>query len=135
MVYFGWTPEYSVKIAELDDQHKKLLEMMNKAYEQARNDPSPAEVSRLLHELNEYAIAHFSKEEKYMLQTEYKDYEDHKGQHEYFYDQIARFKTKLGEGDREIYAEIADFLKSWFLKHILTNDQKYSGHFIDAGIG
>ena len=134
MLYFQWSPEYSVEVAELDQQHKQLLAMMNNAYAETEKDATPLDVSRMIFEMNEYAIAHFSREEKYMKQTAYAGYEDHKGQHEYFYDQIARFKAELATGNREIYGEIADFLKTWFFDHIVKKDQLYTGHFHDAGI-
>jgi hemerythrin len=134
MVFFGWSPEYSVQIEELDDQHKKLLEMMNEAYSAIQDKASPVNVSILLSEMCDYAIGHFSKEELLLKKFEYKHFDAQKKEHDFFFDQISNFKIKLMEGDPLIVDEIAVFLKTWFYKHIVEHDKDYSEFLHQNGI-
>lgn len=126
MAFFEWSPEYSVQVSELDDQHKKLLMMMNKAYDAIQENVDHINVSTLLTAMSDYAIMHFSKEEHLLKKYEYNEFETQQKEHNQFFDQIMIFKTKLSDGDPFVMAEIAEYLSKWLFSHIKIHDKKYS---------
>ena len=134
MVFFGWSPEYSVHIKELDDQHKKLLVMMNEVYSAIQEKQGYFNISRFLSEMSEYAIAHFSKEEQLLKKYEYGELEAQQKEHNLFFDQITIFKTRLEDGDPDVMDEIAEYLSLWLSGHIIGHDKKYSDFLNGNGV-
>ena len=134
MKLFEWDVEYSVKVAELDDQHKILLGLMNEAYTAIMEKQEHINVSTLLAKMSDYAISHFSKEEKLLRKYEYDDLETQQEQHNRFFDQIALFKKRLSKGDPDVMDDIANFLSTWLHGHIKTHDKKYSLLLNENGI-
>mgnify|MGYP000867218199 FL=1 len=62
-----WKSEFSLGISEIDEQHKKILAIINKLYDLFSNKEHQdiAEIERIIKELADYAVYHFQTEEKY----------------------------------------------------------------------
>jgi hemerythrin len=125
MAFIIWTPEYSVKNSVLDEQHKKILAMMNDAYMAVTEKSPRMNVSRLITSMSEYAISHFSKEEGFMRSCKYEKMPSHKEKHDEFFKKVSYFTRRLSESDPLIYREITDFLQLWLFDHILKEDMQY----------
>lgn len=65
MAKINWTPQFSVHIKLLDDQHKKIFALMNEAYDHAENVATPAEMDNFFDKLSTLGKEHFETEEKY----------------------------------------------------------------------
>ena len=59
MTFIKWNKSLSVKVKEIDDQHKKLVELINQAYE----FKDSKKLGDILNELIEFTRVHFSTEE------------------------------------------------------------------------
>ena len=102
MAFFEWDDNYSVGVAEIDEQHQELIELINRLHEaieqgSAGNAASSAineldTMSSVLDELVDYSCYHFSTEEKYMLEYTYPEYDRHKRLHAQFVDRVEAFK-------------------------------------------
>ena len=60
---FRWTEKYSVKIAALDNQHKRLFAIINELNQALANGEGKAATDSVLRKLVDYAKAHFAAEE------------------------------------------------------------------------
>jgi len=69
-----WTPDLSVGVAMIDEQHKMLFEKVDKLFEAGKNNQEKEYISKLLDFLDAYTKKHFSDEEKYMLSIHYPGY-------------------------------------------------------------
>ena len=79
--YVEWKDEYSVGIDSIDQQHKKLLGLINQL-QTAVDYSTGGEFEReALDQLVDYTKTHFSYEEGLLEQNAYPDYEPHKAQH------------------------------------------------------
>ncbi len=76
-----WDDKYSVGISIIDNEHKKLIGIMNKAIVLEQNSSNPKEITEVLNEMNKYAQTHFATEETYMVKFNYPDYEQHRKEH------------------------------------------------------
>jgi hemerythrin len=119
-----WKDEYSVGVEEFDRHHKHLFEIINKLitppFPLSNLDPA----TEALVEMYDFAREHFTAEEELMQQYGYPELREHKKQHEYFIGTTNELSSGKINAD-----EIAEFLKVWWLIHILKVDMKYKDFF------
>ncbi|MFN8256294.1 MAG: bacteriohemerythrin [Bacteroidales bacterium] len=129
MALFVWKENYSVKVKSIDDQHKKLIDMINEFYDNITHRSNKENVTTLLTNLKKYVEFHFSLEERYMVLADYQGYNQHKKEHEKFTAKIADLEERITTGKLVLSLEVTTFLKDWLINHILVSDQKYSEVF------
>jgi len=134
MAFIDWTEGYSVRVREIDAQHKTLVEKINMLH-QALLDNKGREAQKIIIEgMVEYANVHFSTEEKYMLRLTYPGYQKHKAEHEQFTAKALDLQERIGHSGFVLTLEILSFLKGWLQEHILVTDKEYSNHFNLNGV-
>jgi len=134
MAAITWTDSLSVKINSIDEQHKKLIEMINDFYDNISKRSNQELISKLIKGMKDYTIMHFNTEEKYMRQFKYPNYEQHKKEHEDFISKVNALEEKLKKGTTIVSFEITNFLKDWIKKHIQESDKQYTEFFIKNGV-
>lgn len=77
-----WNAFYSVNVEEIDNQHKKLIDLINQLYDAMKAGKGTEVLSTVLTELVEYTAYHFETEERLFLQQGYAEYEAHKVIHD-----------------------------------------------------
>ncbi len=134
MAYMEWTNDLSVKVTSFDNQHKKLIEMINDFYASVEKGKLKEVVQKLLIEMQKYTKTHFYSEENYMVKYNYPDYAEHKKEHEVFIKKVEELMTKYSEGKMILSFDITKFLKDWLVNHIQGTDKKYSEFMNKNGI-
>ncbi len=134
MAFLNWTDSLSVKINSIDEQHKKLIGLINSFYEQVSHRTNDENISILIKGMREYTQMHFNYEERYMRQFNYPDYIIHKKEHDMFISKVAAVEEKVNKGTVILSFEITSFLKDWIKNHIQGSDKKYTEFFIKNGI-
>ncbi|WP_048093592.1 bacteriohemerythrin [Geoglobus acetivorans] len=134
MALISWNESFSVNIKEIDEQHKKLVSMINRLHDAMLEGKGKEIMGELLNDMVEYTITHFSTEEKLMEQYNYPGYIKHKAEHEQFVSKVGEFKKKYEDGQLTLTMEVLSFLKSWLTNHILNSDKKYGPFFNNKGI-
>ena len=134
MAYINWNNDLSVKIDSIDEQHKKLIDLINEFYENIQKRSNHENISALILGMKDYTIKHFQEEEKYMQQLDYQDYTSHKREHDTFLSKVTTLEEKFNGGKLIISFEITGFLKDWLKNHIQGVDKKYSDFFISKGV-
>lgn len=137
-----WKPDFSVKVVELDKQHKKIFEFINQLDEAlTTHDRSVVITTRdVLSELGDYANYHFANEEKYFDKFNYEDTEKHIQEHNEYRTRIGLFNDRLRtahlEGDNmtTFGLDLFEFLESWWTGHINHSDHNYSKCFNEHGL-
>ena len=134
MSLFTWNDNLSVKIKSIDEQHKKLINMINDFYDNIANRTNNENISKLLNSMSTYMQVHFRYEESYMKQLNYEHFAEHKKEHEFFISKVNEVEEKLNTGKLVLSLEMTTFLKDWLKKHIQVTDKKYSDFFISKGV-
>ena len=130
----AWKEEYSVGIDSLDQDHKKLISLLNQfitAYDYAMSESYEREA---LDDLISYTRYHFEREEKLMEEANYPDVVEHKKQHKIMFEQVEKFVELYNEKGHDALDEVSEFLSNWLINHICGTDRKYSAHLIDNGV-
>lgn len=134
MDYIKWNEDYSVNILTIDNQHKKLIEELNRFYDGLGKRRNKEGMSDILYQLKQYSIYHFQTEEELMRKYSFKGYLAHKKEHDEFIVKIDKLQNKLDEGKLLLTIELTGFMKDWFSNHILKTDKAYSKFLNDCGI-
>ncbi len=134
MAIFSWNEKYSVNIREIDEQHMKLIGMVNRLDEAMLQGKGKAALGEILAALIQYARTHFSTEERLMRANGYPEYEEHKRKHDLMTEKVAHLYRDFQDGKATITFEVMKFLKDWVDKHILGTDRQYAPFLNGKGI-
>ncbi len=128
MPLLNWSNGLDIGVNKMNDEHKVLLDLMNKLYDMAGAGKGKAELSKALKELGEYTVKHFSDEEEYMRSISFPEFELHQFIHK---DLLGRFQGHVKEfeaGDGKMSESFFGFLKLWLSAHIQGIDKKYGDY-------
>lgn len=131
MAFMNWQTDYQVGVAEIDNEPRHLVEMVNSLHEAMKSGSGKSLVPRILNELTEYTVSHFSTEERHMQEARYPEYALHKRQHEELTRQVLQVKAQVESGAPVNTIEVMNFLKGWLVNHILGSDKKL-GQYITS---
>jgi len=134
MAFFSWNDNMSVGVKTIDDQHKKLIELINDFYEHILSRSNNENISKLISGMSDYIQMHFRTEEEYMTKFNYPDIEEHKKEHEIYVAKVKKLEEDFNSGKIILSFEITSFLKDWIKNHIQGTDPKYSSLFLKNGV-
>ena len=132
--FIEWGPAFSVNVKEIDAQHRKLVELVNRLHAAIETGSAGREGAGILNELIDYTIYHFGTEEKYFKEYGYPDSDLHRSIHEDLAKKVMAFKEKFDQGKAMLSYELLRFLKEWLTNHICVTDKKYSSFFNSKGL-
>jgi len=134
MAMVTWDEAYSVDIQEIDEQHKRLIEIMNELYTALANKANRDLVGDVLDKLVDYTKVHFAVEETLMRIFHYEDYEAHKAIHDRIVKRVLEYQGQFRAGNDKVGMELLMFLKEWLFDHINKVDRAYTATFHKAGV-
>jgi hemerythrin len=139
MAQIAWNEGFSVGVAEIDRQHKRLMAMINDLDEAVTSGQRKDAISRILDELIIYTATHFRTEEKYFAQYGYPEGEEHQDEHAVCIKMVTKFAKDFnsemqGEKLAALTDELVSFLGIWWKYHILETDLKYAPFFREKGL-
>ncbi len=129
-----WNEKYSVGISMIDEEHKKFIDIINKAIVTKEHNDNPEEIREVLHEMIKYALNHFATEEINMIKFNFPEYQSHRNEHLDFTDKTIAIINKVIKGDKIAANQILEYLKQWLVNHIQGTDKKYISCFIKNGL-
>jgi len=123
---FPWDDNFATGIDIIDEQHQRLVQLVNKLAFHMASDSGELTVHQVLDELTDYTVYHFKTEEALWLEHLPDEVitAEHQGIHRKFIDEINKARsdeTKLANVD--VIDEILSFLTHWLAFHILDTDR------------
>ena len=135
MALIEWSNTLSVKIPSIDQQHKKLVGMLNQLHESIAKDNSKDVLIQVFDGLALYTVEHFAYEEKLFMEFGYEDTDKHIKEHHDLLQQVIDLKTKMeNEQGFMLDIEVMEFLKKWLTNHIKGSDYDYSSFLVSKGV-
>jgi hemerythrin-like metal-binding protein len=130
MGFFKWKDQFSVNIPEMDQQHQKFFALLNKIQDyNATQSRDPAFLDDLFRELCAYVLVHFDEEEKLLEQTGFAGLVEQKQHHQHFREQLIKLRNQHIQGQGSISQSVLNFMRDWFMDHVIQMDQKYGEYF------
>jgi hemerythrin len=133
MPLLTWNDSYSVKVGRFDEEHKKLVSLLNALHQAMAAGSGRAVMAPVIREMQNYAATHFQNEEKLMERTGYPALPSHRLRHDEFVAQVQKFSQDWEE-NRISTVEVIHFLRDWLLNHIQKTDRLYGPHLNAHGI-
>lgn len=128
---FAFTDRYLTGIAFIDEEHRRLFEIIHDVNDLIHNDllhDKFDEIMRLIDELREYTEHHFSDEEAYMQQIHYAGIDAQKRAHAAFIARLTEIDIddldSIDDNQQEYLQELIQFLAGWLINHILKMDKQ-----------
>lgn len=119
---FTWSEAFATGVAEIDAQHRELLEQVDRLLGAIGSDPHA--VGRVLDFVGDYAVSHFEMEERLMEHHGYPQAEAHRAAHASFVRTFGRLRYDYDlDGLTEGFSElVSGWLVEWLKGHILDLD-------------
>jgi len=130
-----WKDRYSVGIARLDEQHRKLVGLLNEFHEAMQAGQANETVVKTLDGLVSYTLTHFASEEALMKKAGFPGYEGHRSEHQKLAEQAKALQQKARSANLAVSLEVSSFLRNWLTNHIVGMDKQYTAHLKAAGVG
>jgi hemerythrin-like metal-binding protein len=122
MALIEFNSSLHVGFPEIDKQHKKLVDYLNKLHDAMKAGKGKEVMGPILGELITYTVEHFAYEEGEMQKKAYPQMVAHKSEHQKLVTQVSDFKRKFDQGAL-VTTELMSFLKNWLQDHIQKSDK------------
>jgi hemerythrin len=127
-----WDDAYKIGIKSIDNQHKKLFELVNRLYDLKEGKNTKEELRIILYEFSDYVKVHFKDEEEYMSSIGFPEAKEHRELHKNLVDYLAKIiqtpaKLEIIKTKMKVVA------KRVLIDHIMHEDTKIKFFAIQNG--
>jgi len=126
MAFIQWNDRLKLNITICDEQHKKLIEIINSLHETYKSAKDKDVTSKTIEDLMAYTQYHFKTEEDLFDKYNYPYSTRHKIEHAELTNQVAAYSKRFGNGESVSISELLSFLKDWVNDHIIGSDRNYA---------
>jgi hemerythrin len=134
MPLIEWDDRFSVNIKEIDEQHKKWIDMLNALYDAMKQGKGREKLSDILEGLVQYTRIHFTTEERILERNGYPFFDGHKKIHDDMVKEVELLKLRFDSGETMLTIDVLQFLKNWLTDHIMRTDKNYGPFLNSKGI-
>ncbi|BHH82356.1 bacteriohemerythrin [Desulforhopalus sp. 52FAK] len=120
-----WSKDLTIGIEEIDKQHQKLVELLNKQHRSMRIGGGNEDPAAILKELLSYTEYHFRSEEKLFAKFNYPKQDEHIKRHKELIEKVTHFQQQVEDGSASVNMDLMDLLSDWLTNHILKDDKDY----------
>ena len=132
---FVWDDKYETGIAAIDQDHQRLVKLINDLYEAMQDGSGGALLLPIFTALKHYTENHFAREESYMIECDAPDHENHSREHRRMVAKLAELESRHRHGEAAISLQTLTFLRDWLKSHICKVDQAMAAHAMGRQIG
>ena len=129
----NWDESLSVGNRKIDDQHKWLISLVNKLYENI-NSRSEILINNTIIELYQHTLTHFDDEDNLMKEYKYHERNEHNKEHESFRKSLNTIMAKFVRKEEYITESTVAFLIDWFTDHVAKTDKKLGDHIRNSSM-
>ena len=117
-----WDNTLSVQIPEIDEDHRRLVDLFNMLSHSVAEGDAADYIEAVMEELISCTAWHFRHEERLMLKYAYAGFEDHKAEHQELIESARALQQKCLQDGKPVSSEEINFLERWLTGHILGAD-------------
>ena len=124
-----WKAEYAIGIAEIDSQHRTLIEFITEFEDALAGKVHWNTVQPLVVRAREFVKFHFAVEESLMQIVGYPRLVPHRAEHRYVLTQFEALEQRvLGQ---EFKGELLPLISSWLLYHMIESDKPFGQYALN----
>jgi hemerythrin len=117
-----WGETLSVYVDEIDDDHRKLVDLYNLLDRAVREGSAENYTNAVMEELIACTVWHFRHEERLMIQYAYEGLETHSSEHRGLIKSAKELQQQLLQDGKPVSSEDVRFLERWLIGHIIGTD-------------
>jgi len=134
MAFLEFRAEHEVGIREVDEQHRKLFELLSELHAATMSGKEQSTLALILDELIDYTVYHFKTEEDMYVKYDFPGYSEHKRVHDELTAQAVELQEQFREGSATISFDLLDFLHGWLKEHTTGLDQEMAPFIKAQGV-
>lgn len=119
-----WKREYDVGVRKIDQQHRRIVDVLNELYDLQDSKKSPKRMQRVFQSLRDYIEEHFETEEEYIAAHGCTGADVQKREHESFVDTICSYQKDFLKQKPLALINLFNYIWDWFAHHIVVVDKK-----------
>ena len=123
-----WDSSLDVGVGAMNDEHKLILDAMNRIFDAAQAGRTGDDINRLVDRLGAVCVQHFADEEAYMASIGYPALRNHKFIHEALLERYGQHAAQIRAAGGKTDHGFFHFLRHWLQSHIKGIDTKYAEH-------
>jgi hemerythrin-like metal-binding protein len=127
-----WDKTLSVEVPEIDEDHRRLVDLYNILNHAVVDGATPEYLAAVTDELIACTIWHFRHEERLMLQYGFDGLAEHKAEHEELIASAKALQQQLGDAGKAVSGQEVEFLERWLMEHIYGADMKMGAYLSAA---
>jgi hemerythrin-like metal-binding protein len=126
---FVWVEEtHSVGKEEFDNHHKVIFDLINEMQAHQNQEQFKLEFRDLITRSIDYFNFHLKKEQEWLAEVNYPDYEEHCELHKQYILGISKFFLDFTQNKTPDISKFIQFQKQWWTDHICNEDMKYKSY-------
>jgi len=118
-----WDKTLSVDVPEIDEDHRRLVDLFNLLNHSVVEGDAPDYIEAVMEELISCTAWHFKHEERLMLKYGYEGLLEHKSEHQELIASATALQQKLLQESKPVLSDDIQFLEHWLTGHILGADR------------
>ena len=134
MEKINWSPSFSVGVTMLDEQHERIVDVINLLLSDSQATVRSETISELLNRLTSYSRGHFREEERLLEEHGYPELARQKEEHKTYRIKVVAFCQDTTAHQDSVPADLLQFLRDWWLSHILESDMQYRSFLAERGV-
>jgi hemerythrin-like metal-binding protein len=123
-----WDNTLSVEVPEIDEDHRRLVDLYNLLSQAVAGGESADYIDALTEELVACTVWHFRHEERLMLKHGYDGLEAHRNEHEELITSVRSLQQRLQAQDQAVGNDEIEYLEHWLMEHIFGADMKMGAY-------
>lgn len=123
-----WDNTLSVQVKEIDEDHRRLVDLFNILNRSVEEGESAEYIEAVLEELISCTVWHFRHEERLMLKYGYEDLAEHRTEHRDLIESARELQRKFLSDGKAVSSEDIEFLEHWLTGHILGADMQLGSY-------
>ena len=127
-----WDKSLSVDVPEIDEDHRKLVDLFNMLNHSVAEGDAANYIEAVMEELLSCTVWHFRHEERLMLKYGYEGLSEHKSEHEDLIASAKALQRKLLQEGKTVSSADIEFLEHWLTGHILGADMDLGSYLCEA---
>jgi hemerythrin len=127
-----WDKTLSVDVPEIDEDHRRLVDLFNILNHSVAEGDAPEYIEAVMEELISCTVWHFRHEERLMLKYGYDGLMAHKSEHEELIATAKTLQQKILQEGKPLLIDDLQFLEHWLTGHILGVDKDLGAYLCEA---
>ncbi len=124
MKNISWDQSLSVEVDEIDEDHRRLVDLFNLLSHAVAEGESDDYIDALLEELIACTVWHFRHEERLMVRHGYNGLIPHRAEHNELIDSVRDLQRTFHAADKTLSNDDIEYLADWLTGHIMGQDMR-----------